>query len=317
MSIVFFGTPMFAVSSLEALHGSGEEIAAVVTRKDALSGRGKNKKSPKAPPVQETALRYGLRVLQPTSLKGREFVEEIKSYSPEFLVVAAYGKILTEEVLSIPRIAPVNVHASVLPQLRGASPIARAIISGLKETGVTTMRMDKGLDTGDILLVEKTAIRSDDDAASLSERLAEIGAALLLKTLKGMREGTVKPRPQEGEATYAPPLRKEEGLINWGQTAGELFNFVRGMNPWPGAFFFLDGERIKILKAETRSGSAAPGEVAKARGELLAGTAEGLLSLVTIQPEGKNPMSAQAFLQGRKIKEKDIFNGAAQSKSNK
>ena len=313
MSIVFFGTPMFAVPSLEALYASGEEIKAVVTRKDAMSGRGgRQKKNLKAPPVKEAALRHGLRVFQPASLKDREFVEEIKSYSPEFLVVAAYGRILSEEMLSIPSAAPVNVHASVLPQLRGASPIARAIISGLSETGVTTMLMDKGMDTGDILLVEKTAIRREDDAGSLSGRLAGIGASLLLKTLKGMREGTVKPRPQEGEATYAPPLKKEEGLINWGLSAGELFNFVRGMNPWPGAFFTLNGERIKILKAETGNGSGAPGEVVGARGELLVGTADGLLSLVAVQPEGKKPMPARAFLQGRKIKEGDVLNGAPQ-----
>ena len=311
MSIVFFGTPMFSVPSLKALYESGEEIAAVVTRRDALAGRGKEKIL-KSPPVKEAALRYGLRVLQPATLKDREVVEELKSYFPEFLVVAAYGKILTEEILSIPRIAPVNVHASLLPQLRGASPIARAIITGLKETGVTTMLMEKGLDTGDILLMEKTGIQREDDADSLSERLAEIGAALLLKTLKGMREGTVKPRPQEGQASYSPPLRKEEGLINWQQTAVELFNFVRGMSPWPGAYFFLGGERIKILKVETRDGGGVPGEVAKARGELLVGTGKGLLALVTVQPEGKKPMPSQAFLQGRMIKEKDVLNGVAQ-----
>ncbi len=311
MSIVFFGTPTFAVPSLRALHGAGEEISAVVTRRDATAGRGKEKKKMKAPPVKQVALEYGLRVLQPVSLKDRQFVEELKSHSPEFLVVAAYGKILTEEILSIPRIAPVNVHASLLPQLRGASPIARAIINGLKETGVTTMLMEKGLDTGDILLMEKTAISREDDAGSLSGRLAEIGAGLLLKTLKGMREGTIKPHPQEGLASYAQPLRKEEGLINWELTAEELFNFVRGMNPWPGAYFFLDGERIKVLKAEATHGSGSPGEVVKARGELLVGTGEGLLSLVAVQPEGKRPMSAQAFLHGRKINEKDVLNGAS------
>ncbi len=310
MSIVFFGTPMFAVPSLRALHGAGEEIAAVVTRRDAIAGRGKEKKKVKAPPVKEAALEYGLRVLQPASLKDRELVEELKSHSPEFLVVAAYGRILTEEILSIPSIAPVNVHASLLPQLRGASPIARAIINGLKETGVTTMLMEKGLDTGDILLMEKTAIRREDDAGSLSGRLAEIGAGLLLKTIKGMREGTIQPQPQEGEASYAPPLRKEDGLINWARTAGELFNFVRGMNPWPGAYFFLGSERIKVLKVEAREGNGAPGEVVKASQELLVGTGDGLLSLVAVQPEGKKPMTAQAFLQGRKIKEKEVLNGA-------
>lgn len=299
MAIVFFGTPRFAVPSLKALHESGEDIKAVVTRRDAPAGRAKKKKI-LPPPVKEIALDLGLKVLQPGRL-DEAFAAEIEKFSPEFLAVAAYGKILPARVLSIPRIAPVNVHASLLPRWRGASPIARAIINGDSETGITTMLMDQGMDTGAVLLQEKMEIRPEDDAGSLSERLADIGAKLLVKTLRAMRAGSITPRPQEGEATYAPPLKKEEGLIDWRRPAQALSDFVRGMHPWPGAFFFLNGERIKILKARPVEGNGPAGVVEKARGELLVGTGGGLLSLLAVQPEGKKPMPASAFIQGRRI----------------
>ncbi len=307
MAIVFFGTPLFAVPCLKALHESGEDIRAVVTRKDAPAGRAK-KILP--PPVKELALSYGLNVIQPGRL-DEAFAEAIEKTASEFLVVAAYGRILPGRVLSIPSIAPVNVHASLLPKWRGASPIARAIINGDSVTGITTMLMDEGLDTGAILLQEKTEIRHGDDAQSLSERLAEIGAMLLVKTLKGMREGLITPRRQEGQASYAPPLKKEDGLADWSRPAKALYDFVRGMYPWPGAYFFLNGERVRIIKAAVAEGHGSPGVVEKARGALLVGTGEGLLSLVQVQPEGKKPMSAAAFLQGRKIREGGVLSGAA------
>ncbi len=311
MAIVFFGTPPFAVPSLKALHEAGEDIAAVVTRRDAPAGRTK-KILPT--PVKELALAYGIHVLQPGRL-DEDFTEELaKTLSfaaPEFLVVTAYGRILPRRILSMPRIAPVNVHASLLPRWRGASPIARSIINGDSVTGVTTMLMNEGMDTGEILLQEKTEIRPEDDAGSLSGRLAAIGAGLLLKTLKGMREGAIKPRPQEGPASYAPPLKKEDGLIDWGRPAKALSDFVRGMSPWPGAYFFLAGERIRVIKARAVDGLGSPGVVGKARGELLVGAGEGLLSLLIVQPEGKKPMPSAAFLQGRKIREGGVLSGAA------
>ncbi len=308
MAIVFFGTPAFALPSLKALIESGEEIAAVVTRADAPKGRSK---APSPPPVKEMALGYGLRVLQPAKMKDPAFVDELININPEFLAVVAYGRILTPEMLAIPRTAPINVHASLLPKYRGASPIAWAIINGEKETGVTTQVMRYELDTGDILLQEKTGIKEDDTAESLSARLSEMGARLLVETIEGMRRGAIKPVPQSGEPSFAPPLKKEDGLIDWKKGARELFNFVRGMYPWPGAYSFLRGERVKIMKTRPVEGAAGPGVIEEARGDgLLAGTGGGLLMILELQPEGKKPMPARAFIQGRAIKKGDIFQGA-------
>ena len=305
-SIVFFGTPGFAVPTLKALHESGEDIGAVVTRRDAPVGR-RRKMTP--PPVKEFALKYGLRVLQPGRL-DEAFAGELEKAvpAPDFLVVVAYGKILPRRLLSMPRLGPVNVHASLLPRWRGASPIARAIINGDRETGITTMIMDEGMDTGRILLQEKTAIRAGDDGETLSERLAEIGARLLLKTLAGMRQGAITPRDQEGEPSYAPPLRKEEGLVDWERPAAALADLVRGMRPWPGAYFFLRGERVGAIKARAVDGQGPPGAVVEARGaSLLIGAGKGLLSLAIVQPEGKKPMPAADFLRGRKIMKGDVL----------
>lgn len=310
MAIVFFGTPQFAIPSLKALIASGEDIAAVVTRKDAAKGRGK-KTLP--PPVKELALSHGLNVLQPSSMKDPAFLSTLKSINPEFIVVVAYGRILTDDILSAPSIAPVNVHASLLPKYRGASPIAWAILNGEKVTGVTTMIITRELDTGDILLQESTPISDEDTTATLSSRLSEMGADLLIKTLKGLREGKITPKPQTGESNYAPPLKKEDGLINWDRTSGQLHDFIRGMSPWPGAFTFLEGERLIITRAAAvpgKSGQGKPGVIEKTRDELLAGTKEGFLRILEIQPEGKKPMDAKAFLAGRHINIGRAFSNA-------
>ncbi len=307
MAIVFFGTPQFAIPSLKALIASGEDIAAVVTRRDAAKGRGK-KILP--PPVKELAVSHGLNVLQPASMKDPAFLSALKAVGPEFIVVVAYGRILTDEILAAPSIAPVNVHASLLPQYRGASPVAWAILNGGKETGVTTMIMARELDTGDILLQEATPINDEDTTESLSGRLSEMGAALLVKTLKGMREGTIKRVPQTGQSSYAPPLKKDDGLINWDRPAKELHNFVRGMSPWPGAFTFLEGERLIITRAAAISGQGRPGVIEKTRDELLAGTKEGFLKILEVQPGGKKPMNTKAFLAGRHIKTGGSFANA-------
>jgi methionyl-tRNA formyltransferase len=305
MAIVFFGTPRFAVPSLRALMEAGEDIAAVVTRPDAARDR---TKKPIPSHIKETALTYGLKVLEPRSMIDPAFIDELKRIDPEFLVVVAYGRILTREILSIPKIAPVNVHGSLLPKYRGASPINWAIINGERETGVTTMVITYELDSGDILLQEKTPISEEDTAESLGRRLSETGAKLLVKTLKGMREGTVKPRHQEGEPTFAPPLTKEFGHIDWQKSARELFNFVRGVYPWPGAYSFLNRERVKLIKAKPIEGEGRPGVIEKAEGDyLVVGTGEGLLSIIELQPEGKTVMPARAFMQGRDIKKGDRF----------
>jgi methionyl-tRNA formyltransferase len=303
MSIVFFGTPVFAVPSLRALIASGERIDAVVTKKDKPKGRGRVISSS---PVKETAIASGLRVLEPVSMKDEEFVSEISALRPEFIVVVAYGKILPKAILDIPSIAPVNVHASLLPRWRGASPVAWSVLSGDKETGITTMLIAEPLDEGDIILMEKTEIKEEDTTESLSLRLSEMGAAALLKTLKGLREGSLKPVPQSGEPTYARPLKKEDGLIDWRRTAHELFDFVRGMYPWPCAYCFIRGERVKILSVKPLEGSGAPGRIENISSETFSvGASSGLLSIIMLQPEGKKPMTAGAFLKGRRGRHTD------------
>ncbi len=304
MGIVFFGTPAFAVPSLEALLKAGEDVKLVVTQADKPKGRG-HVLSP--PPVKETALKSGLRVIQPPKLKDPGFLGELKSLRPEFLAVVAYGRLLPPEVLRAPSSAPVNLHASLLPKYRGAAPIPWAIIKGEKETGVATMLMTEGLDEGDILLEERVAVTDEDTAGTLSERLSQIGAGLLVRTLKGLREGSIEPRPQTGEPTYAPPLKKGDGKVNWSKSAVELSDFVRGMHPWPGAYCVLAGESVTLLKTRPVSGKGAPGRIhAVEKDSIQIGTGYGLLSVELLKPAGKKAMPAGAFLQGRKLKEGDL-----------
>ena len=304
MRIVFLGTPLFAVPSLKALIQSGEEIAAVATQPDKKKGRGHLLSHS---PVKELAIKEGLRIFQPASMKDADFLNELSLIKPELIVVVAYGRILPERILKLPTHGCLNVHASLLPKYRGAAPIPWAIINGEEFTGVTTMLMDKGLDTGDILLQEKIRISDEDTTETLSRKLSKLGASLLLKTIKGIKEGSIKPRPQTGEASYAPVIKKEDGLLNWSKTAIELFNFVRGMYPWPGAYCHLNKERIKLINVRALDGQGKPGRIEKAEDELLVGTAKGLFSIKELQPEGKKVMSAEAFLHGRNIKEGTYF----------
>ncbi len=301
MAIIFFGTPEFAVPSLKTLVQEHEEVVLVVTQPDRVKGRGH---SISAPPVKELALSHGLRVVQPHRMRDPEFHTELAGCSPEFIVVVAYGRILPKEILEIPSRGCINVHASLLPKYRGAAPIQWSLIRGEKITGVATMLMNEGLDTGDVLLQSSLEISEDDNAATLSGKLAVLGAKTLIDTIRGIRSGCVKPVPQEGEATYAPPLRKEDGVMDWQKGSVELSNFIRGMNPWPSAFCRLGSERIKILKAKAAAGSGEPGRIEKASaGALIAGTSKGLLIIEELQPEGKKAMSAAAFLAGRKLRE--------------
>ncbi len=299
MSIIFFGTPEFAVPTLKALIGSGEDIALVVTQTDKFN-RG-HKLAP--PPVKVTALEAGLRVAQPTNLKEESFLKELTATKPEFIVVVAYGRILPKALLELPERGSVNVHASLLPKYRGAAPIAWSIIRGEEKTGVTTMLMDEGLDTGDILLQSETLITEDDTGTTLGARLSGLGASLLVDTLKGMRNGSITPVPQGGEATYAPPLRKEDGLIDWSKSAREISRFLRGMQPWPGAYCSMNGERIILLEAVPLAGkgdAACISEIGKEM--LMIGTGEGLLGVKKLQPSGKKPMTAAAFIHGRALR---------------
>jgi methionyl-tRNA formyltransferase len=301
VAIIFFGTPEFAVPSLNSLIEENEEVVLVVTQPDRVKGRGH---SLSVPPVKELALSHGICVAQPNQIRDPEFRRELAGHHPEFIVVVAYGRLLPEEILEIPASGCINVHASLLPKYRGAAPIQWSLIRGEKITGVATMLMDEGLDTGDVLMQSSLEIAEDDNAATLSGRLASLGAQTLIDTIRGIREGCVQPMPQTGEATYAPPLKKEDGMIDWQKSAEELVNFIRGMNPWPSAFCRLGDERIKILKARAVDGSGEPGRIAKASsGTLTAGTSEGLLVITELQPEGKKAMSGAAFLAGRRLKE--------------
>lgn len=301
MAIIFFGTPHFAVPSLRALLDAGEEVALVVSQPDRPKGRG-HLLAP--PPVKECARERGIPVIQPTKMRDPELHEQLRALNPEFIIVVAYGRILPPAILEIPRRGCVNVHGSLLPRYRGAAPIQWSIINGDAETGVCTMLMDEGLDTGPELLCERMPIADDDTTESLFARLAEVGAAALVRTLHGMRDGSVLPKPQQGEVVYAPPLRKEDGRMDWKRSAAALAHQVRGMHPWPGAFCYLGGERIKVLRAHPEPGSAAPGLVARASsGVLCVGTGDGLLSMDELQPEGKKAMPAAAFLAGRRLKE--------------
>ena len=304
MRIIFFGTPAFAIPSLVALLQSEEEVIAVVTQPDKKKGRGRVS-SPS--PVKELAIDRGIKILQPVNIKDPLFLNELSKIMPEIIVVVAYGKILPAQILRLPSHGCINVHASLLPKYRGAAPIQWAIINGEKKTGITTMLMDEGLDTGNILLQEETEISSDDNAETLGNKLAEIGASLLIRTIKGIRSGYIKPIPQKGTPGYAPPLKKEDGRLNWSKTATEIFNFVRGMYPWPCAYCYLNKERIKITRVKMLEGSGIPRRVEKTGEELIVGTGEGLISIIELQPEGKIPMSAKAFLQGRRLKEGAFF----------
>jgi methionyl-tRNA formyltransferase len=306
MRIVFFGTPSFAVPSLDALLQAGHKVAAVVTQPDKRKGRGRIL-SP--PPVKEIAAGRGLKVIQPEKIKDPSFIGGLKDTDPELIVVVAYGKILPPRILTIPRRGCINVHASLLPKYRGAAPIPWAIIRGEKKTGITTMLMDEGLDTGDILLQEEIDVRRDDTAETLSKRLAETGASLLIETLRKMEEGSLKPVPQTGIPSYAPPLRKEDGRIKWAGTAEDIYNFVRGMYPWPCAYCYLKNERIKITRVEVLKGPGIAGRVENAGEELIVGTGKELISIIELQPEGKKLMTAQDFLRGRRLKEGFFFDG--------
>lgn len=306
MRLIFFGTPEFAVPALNALINSGHEILAVVSQPDMRSGRGRHLA---LPPVKREAQGSGLSILQPKTVREADFLEELKKLNPEAIVTAAYGQLLPSDIIHLPKLGCLNIHASLLPKYRGAAPINWAIINGEKKTGITMMLMDEGMDTGPILLQREEAIRDEDTAATLSERLSLLGAEALIKTLDMLEKGFVKPIPQSGDASSAPLLKKENGLINWLLPADKLSNFIRGVNPWPGAYTFLDGKRIKILKAVSAEGSGYAGVIFSVKkDELLVGTGKGLLSLLWVQPEGKPVMDIRLFIQGRSLREGMKFN---------
>lgn len=302
MKIVFLGTPEFAVLSLQALIDSGDEIVAVVCQPDKPKGRGLEVA---APPTKVLAEKHGIHVLQPQKIKTEEFFNELKKVSPDLICVAAYGKILPKNILELAPYGCINVHASLLPKYRGAAPINWAIIRGEKMTGITTMKMDEGMDTGDMLLKKEIPIDDDDTGETLSEKLSQIGAELLLETIKHLKEGKLNPIPQDhSQATYAPMLKKEDGKIDWEKSAEEIRNLIRGTLPWPGAYTTLGGKLLKIYKASVSEGTGKPEEVTKSdSGILRVATGKDSLDLLELQVEGGRRLKVEEFLRGRKIKE--------------
>ncbi len=300
--IIFMGTPQFAVPALKALHHNKQDIALVVTRPDRPKGRGR-KLSPS--PVKETAMNLGYSVIQPSSVRSAEFSKRIEKQSPDLIVVVAFGHIIPKNILTIPNKATINIHASLLPKYRGPAPIQWAIINGEQKTGVTTMLMDEGMDTGDILFSSKLEIASDDTSGTLHDRLADLGADLLIQTLKAFETGDIKPISQDHtRATYAPMLKKNDGHMNWKMPAESLEAFIRGMTPWPGAFTFHEKKRLKIFKAKTivTDTEALPGTVIKGfPDELWISTGKGILSLMEIQGESGKRLLIKDFLRGYKL----------------
>lgn len=299
MRIVFMGTPDFAVGALEALVEAGHQVAAVVTQPDKPKGRGKEMQ---VTPVKACALKHNIPVFQPVKIKTPEAVEVLKSYEAQLFVVAAFGQILSKEILDMPEFGCINIHASLLPKYRGAAPIQWAIIEGEKETGVTLMQMDEGLDTGDMLAKCIVPIDDRETGESLFDKLAAAGARLLVDTLPAIEAGSLKGEPQlEEESCYARMIKKEMGLIDWSQPASRLERLVRGLNSWPSAFTYLNKKVLKIWEAsvEDSDGKKAPGTVTEVTREVIkVQTGDGLLVLKTIQLEGKKRMEVKAFLLG-------------------
>lgn len=299
--IVFMGTPEFAVPCLQALYNAGYEIPLVVTQPDRPKGRGK-KLAP--PPVKEKALELGLPVYQPENMRGDDTYQILHNLNPDYFVVVAFGHILRQTVLDIPPKGAINVHGSILPKYRGSAPIQHAVLNGDKETGVTTMFMDKGMDTGDILEIAKLPITESDTAESMYAKLAPLGAELLLSTLSKLETGELTPMKQNDVlATCAPMLKKEDGRINWTDSARKIACQVRGLYPWPGAFSFLDGVRVKICNAKALDNDLglAPGEIALGpNDQMFAGTGEGTLSILELHCANGKQLECRAFLRGYK-----------------
>ncbi|WP_406678233.1 methionyl-tRNA formyltransferase [Moorella sp. ACPs] len=299
MRLVFMGTPEFAVPSLKALLNSSHEITGVVTQPDRPRGRGKKLQPP---PVKEAAAVAGLPVSQPIAMKEKEFLTRLKQWQPEVIVVVAFGRILPREILDLPSKGCINLHASLLPRYRGAAPIHRAVMNGETETGVTTMWMVPQLDAGDIILQEKLPIGPDATTGEIHDRLAVMGAELLEHTLDLVAAGQAPRQPQdEALATYAPPLKPEEEMINWAQPADNIYNLIRGLNPWPGAYTLRAGERLKVYGARILDAAATgvPGQVVAVTGEgFVVQAGRGRLLITAVQPQGKRIMPADAYLRG-------------------
>lgn len=316
MKIVFMGTPDFAVSTLEKLIESEHEVIAVVTQPDRPRGRGREV-TPS--PIKQLATDSGIPVLQPEKAKSPEFIESFKNLAPDITIVVAFGQILKKEVLDTPKHFSMNLHSSLLPKYRGAAPINWAIINGETETGVTTMRMDEGMDTGDILLSRVVPIWDSDNSQTLHDTLKEEGASLVLETIRRLEDGTLTPMPQNAtKASLAPKLKKEDGLILWEKSARSIRDHIRGLEPWPGAYSFLERKRIRICQAELAESEPndLPGTIVKISGHSIeVGTGGGRLLITHLQAEGKKRMDVKSFLAGHKLETGQTFISQTQLQS--
>ena len=297
LRVIFMGTPEFACPTLQKLVDRGEQIVAVVTQPDRPKGRGQRLMPP---PVKELAIRHALTIHQPLKVRAPEFVETIRDLAPDVVVVVAFGQILPKSLLEIPPLGCINVHASLLPRYRGAAPLNWCLINGETETGVTTMLMDAGLDTGPMLLKQSTPVDVNEDVISLHDRMSVMGAELLSDTLDGLVAGTIVPQEQEGALScYAPMLKKEDGRIDWNRDAGCIHNQVRGLAAWPGAYSFLGGETLKVLRSRVSTGSGLPGTVLRAdKTGIEVACQQGSLIIEELQLAGKKRLDAASFLAG-------------------
>jgi len=308
MRIVFMGTPEFAVPSLQSLVDQGYDVVGVVTQPDRPKGR-KQVLTPS--PVKERAITLGIEVYQPERIKREEAIQKVLSWEPDLIVTAAYGQIIPDAILFTPKYKAINVHASLLPKYRGAAPIHQSIIQGEKETGITIMYMVKELDAGDILSQVKVTIKNDDTVGTLHDKLSLAGRDLLLETIRGIEEGTIQAIKQDDHlATYAHLLKREDEKIDWNKTSTQIYNQIRGLNPWPVAFTTLSGGIIKVLWAEPfpYHHEEEPGTVLRVtKDQLLVATKDGAMELKEIQPAGKKRMIIVSYLQGAQVQEGDRF----------
>jgi len=302
LDLVFCGTPTFAVPVLEKLADSGFRVHLVVTQPDRPKGRGLELV---ASPIKRSALSLNLPVIQPDRIKTNdEFRDQLTGLKPDAIIVVGYGRLIPQWMLDLPGLGNINLHGSLLPKYRGAAPIQWAIAPGETVTGVTTMRIDAGLDTGDILLQQEMPIENADTAETLAPRLAAIGAGLMVETLRGLQAGSIRPRPQDNsKASLAPILKKEDGLIDFSRPASEIFNRMRGFQPWPGAYTRFRGKNLQIVNARTASDTVAPGELRAEGDRLLLGCGHRTsLELLELQLEGKKRSSARDFMHGYRLR---------------
>lgn len=297
LRIIFMGTPDFACPILTKLIDRGDTILAVVTQPDRPKGRGQ-KLLP--PPVKVIAEKHGIPVLQPLKVRTPEFIAQIRELAPDLMVVVAFGQILPQSLLDIPKHGCINIHASLLPRYRGAAPINWCLVNGEVETGITTMQMDAGLDTGDMLVKRTISIGPDEDAQSLHDRLSSLGAETIDETLLNLVNGTLTPEKQDNSLScYAPMLKKEDGLIDWNKNPEQIKNLVRGLTPWPGAYTTLGNKTLKLFKVSVVEGSAAPGEVISAgKNGIVVACGSGSIRIEELQLEGRKRLSAANFLAG-------------------